>query len=244
MRSIFATINLLSVLGFAGEAVAQSAAPTEPVLCRPDKAGPPKYGPSCEPQLSGIVTQADKVIRVVLRNGTTRAFRDAPISCQLPNSKVQCLYYEVKGYYPQNDAVVVQRFLDGGPTSWRLGSYMVERASGRVIELPSDAYYSPDGTRFVAVSACTDYCANRVDIWSIENGAAKLEWRHRVKQPEKPGGKTYAYWFLDWVGNDTVKLRIAPEGEAPGDSGKDVLDNEGVDAFLRRGSEGWLLHRP
>jgi hypothetical protein len=225
-------------------AAAQANVPTEPILCAPDKEGPPKYGPSCESRLGGIVTHGDKVVRVTLRDGSTKAFRDAPLSCQDPASKLQCLYFKVKGYYPQNDAVVVQRWLDGGPTAWRLGSYMVERTRGRVIELPSDAVYSPDGARFVAMSACTDHCANRIDIWSIQDGTAKLEWRHQVKQSNKAGEKTYAYWFIDWVGNDAVKLRIAPEGEAPGDSGKDILDDQGVDALLRRGAQGWELQRP
>lgn len=117
---------------------------------------------------------------------------------------------------------------------------MVERATGRVIDLPGEPHWSPDGLRFVSPSVCGDRCSNRVDVWSLRDGAAKLEWRQRIKQ----GEKTHFYGVEGWRGLEQVQLRITPETECDCDSGKDLIEAEAVDAMLTRVGPGWVLDSP
>lgn len=237
---------LAAVAGFAAGAAAQAPTPevklAEKIVCpsiNESNLSQPEIEAECLPRLGGAVVRDGEVLRVALRNGTTKAFKDGLTSCQQSKDPNACYYYVLRGYYPQNDAVVVERWLDG-PTSFLLGAYMVERGTGRVLDIPREPYYSPDGSRFVSIFVCFDHCANRIDIWSIQDGAAKLEWRRRVKQ----GEQTYYYAFIEWQGNEQVKFRIYPEGIAEGDAGKPLLQDQAVDGKLVRSGQGWTLETP
>lgn len=211
------------IVGSAGGSAAQPAAPEagteEKGACPPVNADRLFAGvieKACLPLLEGVAIRADDVLRILLRNGTTKAFKDSPSSCREARGPNTCFFHALSGYYPENDAVVVERRLDG-PTQFLLGAYMVERATGRVIDLPTAPRFAPDRSRFVSMSVCADHCANRVDIWSIQDGVAKLEWRYRLKQQ---GEKTFAFQFVEWQGNEEIKLYILPEVSAEGDAGK------------------------
>lgn len=236
------------IIGLAGGAAAQPAAPEvkigERVICSADKEADlfaNERERRCLSRLDGIASREGKVLRIVLGNGTTKAFKDAPVSCWESKSPNACIFYALAAYYPANDAVVVERWLDKGPAHFRLGAYMMERAAGRVIELPNAPQYSPDGSRFVSLSVCADHCANRIDVWTVQDGLAKLEWRHRVKQQNE---KTLFYEFVEWQGNEQIKLRILPEIEAQGDAGKDVNEAEAIGAKLTRVGQSWTLDPP
>jgi hypothetical protein len=236
-----------TIVGLTSGATAQLAAPEvkigERVVCS-SLTEASKFASEvekiCLPRLNGIATREGDVLRIALRSGATKAFKDAPISCWEPKSQTACIYYTLTGHYPENDAIVVERWL-GGPAHFRLGAYMMERATGRVIDLPNVPHHSPDGSRFISMSACADHCANRIDVWTVQDGLAKLEWRHRIKQQKE---KTFAYEFVEWRGNEQIKLRILPEIEAQGDAGKDTNEAEAIDAKLTRAGQGWTLDSP
>jgi hypothetical protein len=194
----------------------------------------------CLARLDGIVAREGDVLRITLRDGATKAFKDAPPSCMQSKAGTPCVYYVLIGHHHENDAVVIERRLSG-PTHSRLGAYMMELEAGRVIDLPGLPSYAPDGSRFISLAVCADHCANRIDIWEIRDGRAKLEWRHRVGQGTT---NTFHYRLLNWQANEQVNLRIFREFEAEGDAGKGIDEAEGKHVRLTHTTQGWTFDPP
>ncbi|TCR60904.1 hypothetical protein [Bosea sp. BK604] len=135
--------------------------------------------------------------------------------------------------------MVVQRWGVRWPIHVVLGAFMVERATGRIVDLPGPPHYAPSGARFLSLSVCGDNCSNRIDIWSVDDGVAKLEWRYRIKERTE---KAFTYEFVEWEGNEQIKLRILPEIEAPGDLPGKVGDkSRSILASLTRTEQIWTL---
>lgn len=242
---LLAMACLAAIAASAGSAAGQPAVPqakiSERIVCssliQPQKF-PSEAEKACLPRLSGFAAREGSVLRIALRDGTTKAFKDAPISCHQSKAPNACIYYTLHSYHPENDAVVIERWVDRGPVQSVLGTYMLERATGRIADLPSEPYYSPDGSRFFSVRACGHRCPNRIDIWSVQDGAAKLEWRHRVRQEEP---KTLSYEFAEWQGNEQVKLRILPEVPCECGLVKDVDEARAIVVNLTRTGQSWTL---
>lgn len=114
MRTATAVMAGLAGATVATGATAQAPAlepPGETIVCRwVEIKGSLEMEQPCLPRFNGTAVRSGDILRVALRNGTTKAFTDAPLSCEDSKERYACTSFKLKGYYPQNDSVVVARY--------------------------------------------------------------------------------------------------------------------------------------
>jgi hypothetical protein len=74
---------------------------------------------------------------------------------------------------------VVLYVTDGDDTSFTL----LQRTTGRKIDLPADPKLSPDRSRLVTADFCEQRCANEVAIWRVARDGVRKEMSWRPAAP-------------------------------------------------------------
>jgi hypothetical protein len=184
----------------------------------------------CLPRLKGAASRDGDVLRLVLASGAVKSFKDLSSGCGVPSDPEKCTQHILAAFYPQNQAFLVLRQSDVGNAR-----FLIERASGRVLSIPGPVHFSPDGRSFVSGSFCFEDCPDRLDVWSVQEGTAKLEWRFRTGHRRGH----YDFTFRGWDGNDRVRYEISKlddDREAP----KEVT----LSSTLVRDGSNWRFDPP
>ena len=102
--------------------------------------------------------------------------------------------YSLWDFISEINAVVLY-VTDGDETTFLL----VQRATGRKFELPSDPKVSPDRSRLVTADFCERRCTNEVAVWRVSRDGVRKE---AVWRPGAPWTDVVA----TWKDTDTISL--------------------------------------
>jgi hypothetical protein len=106
-----------------------------------------------------------------------------------------------------------------------IGFTLLQRASGRTVELPSEPRVSPDRQRLVTADFCATRCANELAVWRVlRDGVRKeLAWSPTAAWEDATA---------DWKDSDTVVIEYTAAGAAK----QAALERRLSDAGWRRAS--------
>ena len=108
--------------------------------------------------------------------------------------------YSVWDYVSEINAVVLYT-TDGDEVTFTL----LQRATGRKTELPSDPKLSPDRARLVTADFCAQGCSNELAIWRVTRDGVRREsaWKPR---------EAWSDVVATWKDADTIALEYAVAG--------------------------------
>jgi hypothetical protein len=82
---------------------------------------------------------------------------------------------------------------------------LVQRASGRKVDLPTEPAVSPDRQRLVTADFCPERCSNELATWRIGSDGVRKE---RVWKPKSPWSDAGA----KWLDNETISIEYTAAG--------------------------------
>lgn len=174
---------------------------------------------------SGRVIRHDGELELWLSQGRKTFFHNDDARCLqglIPSREDGCVEFIFVGHPVERFYLLRAHYLAG--SDYRL----VDRLTGLSTRVIAEPHFSPDGTRFVAVSAAEIYDPVGIEMWAVGAGEPSLAWQHRPA--------AYAlYYFLGWEGNESVALEVAT-----------YVDHEleRLPARLLLGADGWHLEGP
>ena len=108
--------------------------------------------------------------------------------------------YSLWDYINELNAVVLYT-TDGDDVTFTL----LQRATGRKTELPSEPKVSPDRARLVTADFCEKRCVNELAVWRVTREAIRKEWTWK-------SGDTWSDAVASWKGNYTVVIEYTAAG--------------------------------
>jgi len=108
--------------------------------------------------------------------------------------------YSLWDYLSELNAVVLYT-TDGDDVTFTL----LQRATGRKTELPSDPRVSPDRARLVTADFCEKRCVNELAVWRVTRDGIIKEWTWK---PHDPWSDAVA----SWKGADTIAIEYTAAG--------------------------------
>jgi hypothetical protein len=151
-----------------------------------------------------------------LENGGRRTFTDA--ACSIGSDG--CLDYRLIAIYPRRGLFVVGARWGNHDSALLL----VSARTGTALMIDDLPHFSPSGRRLATVAAYEGYNPDGIEIFSLESGEPKSEWRYVV-----PGGVRRLYRFVAWDGDERLKMTLTIETRDKGE----------VEAV--RTAKGWSL---
>jgi len=173
-------------------------------LCVPMEmhSGAPDEEP-CLNELKGVAKRDGHVLTLKLGNGKTRIIHDSK-ECDDPDHEDLCVSYRLVGYIGDKQFVVAVQPYECGFV------WLVDRRTGREIELLGWPILSPNKKRFVVTaSSVAGECdpAYAVAVFSLVKDVPQLEWKSAP--PADIGDHDYD----GWDGNNRVLLRVDVDGK-------------------------------
>ena len=111
--------------------------------------------------------------------------------------------YSLWDYINELNAVVLYT-TDGDEVTFTV----LQRATGRKTELPSDPKVSPDRTRLVTADFCERRCVNELAVWRVTGDGIHKE---RTWKPAQPWSDAIA----TWKSAETIAIDYAVAGREP-----------------------------
>ena len=108
--------------------------------------------------------------------------------------------YSLWDYISELNAVVLYT-TDGDDVTFTV----LQRATGRKTELPSDPKVSPDRTRFVTADFCEKRCVNELAVWRVTRDGIRKEWTWKPHD-------AWSDAVASWKGIDTVAVDYTAAG--------------------------------
>ena len=108
--------------------------------------------------------------------------------------------YSLWDYMSEINAVVLYT-TDGDGANFTL----LQRATGRKTELPSDPKLSPDRARLVTADFCETRCVNELAVWRVTKDGVQKEWTWKPKE-------TWIDAAASWKNDDTVAIDYTVAG--------------------------------
>lgn len=174
---------------------------------------------------NGRVKRDGAELELWLSEGRKTFFRNDDSRCLqglIPSRQDGCVEFIFVGHPVERFYLLRAHYLAG--SDYRL----VDKVTGLSTKLIAEPHFSPDGHRFITVSAAEIYDPVGIEMWSVVPGEPALEWQHRPT--------AYAlYDFVRWEGNAGVALEVAT-----------YVDRElkRLSARLTLGEKGWRLEGP
>jgi hypothetical protein len=82
---------------------------------------------------------------------------------------------------------------------------VVQRATGRKTELPSDPKVSPDRTHLVTADFCETRCVNELAVWRVTRDGIHKEWTWKPRDP-------WSDAVASWKSADTIAIEYTAAG--------------------------------
>jgi hypothetical protein len=82
---------------------------------------------------------------------------------------------------------------------------VLQRATGRKTELPSDPKVSPDRTRLVTADFCETRCVNELAVWRVTRDGIRKEWTWKPRDP-------WSDAVASWKSADTIAIEYTAAG--------------------------------
>ena len=108
--------------------------------------------------------------------------------------------YSLWDYISELNAVVLYT-TDGDDVTFTV----LQRATGRKTELPSDPKVSPDRTRLVTADFCEKRCVNELAVWRVTRDGILKEWTWKSRD-------AWSDAVAGWKGIDTVTVDYTAAG--------------------------------
>jgi hypothetical protein len=134
---------------------------------------------ACLKRLGDVASRQGDQLRLKLRNGKGRTLA-SPQGCAGSNVEVKCKLYQLAGFFPTYQMILVHVQLYEGDV-WLL----INQQSGSQITLPGPPHFSPSGSRVVSINWDeSELTVSGIDIWSLKTDPPTLEWRNRHEAVE------------------------------------------------------------
>jgi hypothetical protein len=108
--------------------------------------------------------------------------------------------YSLWDFISEINTVVIYA-TDGDDASFTL----LQRATGRKAELPSDPKLSPDRARLVTADFCTRQCTNELAVWRVSRDGIRKELAWTPKEPWQDA-------VASWLDADVVAIEYTAKG--------------------------------
>ncbi|MGC2777177.1 MAG: hypothetical protein WA418_16245 [Bradyrhizobium sp.] len=216
-------LSLLALTFLTGRVTAQTGAGAAPSICsKLGEDGAVDSEAACLRELRGRVSRNGETLTIRLETGKLKTYRNDPKACQNDDAQ-HCVSYVLLGYHPEARVYAIRlSFYEGS------GVQLLGARSGATLDLSGRPYFTPDGSRFVAID--NDYVhggEHDLSIGAAVNGKLAMEWQSpRVDESRE-------WRFERWIDNDRVALQVFPA-----DSGQKCPVDE-CKAFLVRFGQGW-----
>jgi hypothetical protein len=187
-RSTFASGALAAAAGVAAVTAPDAAAvPLTPEelahVCAPAD-GPAHCGRLVEEiqmkRLPNLATREGATLKVSLFPSGSQAFVDTETTTGGRS-------YSLWDYFPEINAVLLYT-TDGDDAGFAL----LQRATGRRVDLPSDPKVSPDRARLVTADFCKSRCTNELAVWRVTREGIRKE---SVWKPANAWQDATAIWM-------------------------------------------------
>jgi hypothetical protein len=145
------------------------------------------------PRLPNLAVRDQSTLRVSLYPSGTATFTDT----ETVNGGRS---YSLWDFMSEINAVVLY-VTDGDDTTFTI----LQRATGRKVELPADPKLSPDRARLVTADFCAGRCSNELALWRVTRDGVRKEltWRPR---------EGWSDAVATWKDADTVALEYTVAG--------------------------------
>jgi hypothetical protein len=110
--------------------------------------------------------------------------------------------YSLWDFINEINAVVLFTTNDGNASF-----ILLQRTSGRRIDLPAEPKISPDRTRLVTADFCASRCINEIDVWRVTKDGVRKEYSWQPKEQWADAAAT-------WKNADTVVVEYTAEGSS------------------------------
>jgi hypothetical protein len=108
--------------------------------------------------------------------------------------------YSLWDYLNELNAVVLYT-TDGDDVTFTV----LQRATGRKTELPSDPKVSPDRAHLVTADFCEQRCVNELAVWRVTREAIRKEWTWKPRE-------AWSDAVASWKGADTIAIEYTAAG--------------------------------
>jgi hypothetical protein len=218
-------LSLLVLPLLSGGVPAQSGAGTAPSICsRIGEDGAGDREAACLRELRGRVSRKGGLLSIRLETGKLKTYQNDQKACQNDDAQ-HCVSYLLLGYHPEARVYAIGiSYYEGGSVQ------LLSARTGATLRLSGVPYFTPDGSRFVAID--NDYAyggEHDLSIGAAENGELSMEWR------AAPADVPREWRFERWIDNDHVALQVFPV-----DSGQKCPVDD-CKAFLVRFGQGWTV---
>jgi hypothetical protein len=217
------------VLALPRSAAAQAGPNSAPATCGVDidvqKAD--ELETACLRELGRLASREGDLLTLRLESGASKVYRDDPKACVTDDVK-NCINHRLAAYHAEAHVYsIVIQYYEGSSVE------LLSARTGKVLLVSGAPYFSPDGSRFVAID--NDYGhggPHDLSVGSTANSSLSLEWEHLSEAGE------LREWRLErWIDNDHIALRVYPA-----DADRKCPDNN-CDAMLVRFGNGWAIRR-
>lgn len=146
-------------------------------------------------RLPNLATREGNTLKVTLFPSGSQVFTDT----EAPNGGRS---YNLWDYFPEINVVVL--YTTEGDDA---GFVLLQRASGRKVELPADPKLSPDRARLVTADFCGARCTNELAVWRVTREGIRKEsaWKPAEAWRDATAG---------WVDSETVTIEYTAASAA------------------------------
>src|SRR5262249_25819562 len=172
----------------------------------------------CLRELKKITRREDLLLTVRLENGASKSYRNEFVEGE------GFIQFLLVGYHPKTRVYIIGIMYYEG-----FGIEFLSARSGKTLRITGIPYFSPDGSRFVAIDR-DDGHEGTYDLapGSVANDELSLDWQRNYNTD-------YQKWHLQrWIDNDHVALRVFSWEDFKG-----TCPKADCDATLVRSGKSW-----
>jgi hypothetical protein len=158
------------------------------------------------PRLPGLARRNGNALIVSLFPSGSTAFSDS-------DDPVRGRSYSLWDYFDGINSVVL--YVTAGDNS---NFALLQRATGRLVDLPAEPRLSPDRQRFAVADVCVQHCGNEIAVWRVTRDGFRKELRWAPAAAWSDADAT-------WRDADTltIEFNVAPAG-APSTIARKLTD--------------------
>ena len=158
------------------------------------------------PRLPGLARRNSNGLIVSLFPSGSMTFTDS-------DDPVHGRSYSLWDYFDGINSVVL--YVTAGDNS---NFALLQRATGRLVDLPAEPRLSPDRQRFAVADVCAQYCSNEIAVWRVTRDGFRKELRWTPAAAWSDAGVT-------WRDADTLTIEfdVDPAG-APSTIARKLTD--------------------
>jgi len=158
------------------------------------------------PRLPGLARRNSNGLIVSLFPSGSMTFTDS-------DDPVHGRSYSLWDYFDGINSVVL--YVTAGDNS---NFALLQRATGRLVDLPAEPRLSPDRQRFAVADVCAQYCSNEIAVWRVTRDGFRKELRWTAAAAWSDAGVT-------WRDADTLTIEfdVDPAG-APSTIARKLTD--------------------